>query len=91
MDQVLSSKETYELRMKEMKAVSRGRDLDASYEVMKRFVRDGNYKITLNNNAQIACEAYSIKSFPSFSNDVGSCYGRRRTRAASPQPITRSA
>jgi hypothetical protein len=56
MDQVLSSKETYERQMKEMKAAGRGRDLGVSYEVMKKFVRDGNYKITLNNNAQIARE-----------------------------------
>jgi Protein of unknown function (DUF4238) len=56
MDQVLSSKETYERQMKEMKAAGRGRDLDVSYEVMKKFVRDGNFKITLNNNAQIARE-----------------------------------
>lgn len=56
MDQVLTSKETYERHIREMKDAGRGRELDVSYEQMKTFVEEGNYRITLNNNSQIGRE-----------------------------------
>lgn len=56
MDNVLATKETYDRHIREVQAAGRLPESTVGYEDMKKFVREGDYKITLNNNFQIGQE-----------------------------------